>query len=91
MSTTTAVRANTATNEPRVGTVDLKLEVVTIPVSDVDRAQAFYQSLGWRLDADFSSERRPRGPVHAAGLPVLDSLRHAPDERCARIRPGLTA
>ena len=33
--------------------VDLKLEVVVIPVSDVDRAKAFYGSLGWRLDADF--------------------------------------
>ena len=34
-------------------TVDLKLEVVVIPVSDVDRAKRFYESLGWRLDADF--------------------------------------
>jgi catechol 2,3-dioxygenase-like lactoylglutathione lyase family enzyme len=34
--------------------VDLKLEVVVIPVSDVDRAKAFYQRLGWRLDADFA-------------------------------------
>ena len=33
--------------------VDMKLEVVTLPVSDVDRAKSFYQSLGWRLDADF--------------------------------------
>ncbi|WP_433379875.1 VOC family protein [Actinoplanes sp. CA-142083] len=32
---------------------DMKLEVVTLPVSDVDRAKSFYQSLGWRLDADF--------------------------------------
>jgi catechol 2,3-dioxygenase-like lactoylglutathione lyase family enzyme len=32
----------------------MKLEVVVIPVSDVDRAKAFYQSLGWRLDADFA-------------------------------------
>ena len=31
---------------------DMKLEVVTLPVSDVDRAKSFYQSLGWRLDAD---------------------------------------
>lgn len=37
---------------PAVGTIDMKLEVVTLPVSDVDRAKAFYQSLGWRLDAD---------------------------------------
>jgi catechol 2,3-dioxygenase-like lactoylglutathione lyase family enzyme len=34
--------------------VDTKLEVVVIPVSDVDRAKRFYGSLGWRLDADFS-------------------------------------
>jgi catechol 2,3-dioxygenase-like lactoylglutathione lyase family enzyme len=34
-------------------TVDLKLEAVVIPVSDVDRAKDFYVSLGWRLDADF--------------------------------------
>ena len=34
--------------------VDMKLEVVTLPVSDVDRAKDFYQSLGWRLDADFA-------------------------------------
>src|SRR6266581_4617195 len=33
---------------------DLKLEVVVLPVSDVDRAKAFYGGLGWRLDADFS-------------------------------------
>jgi catechol 2,3-dioxygenase-like lactoylglutathione lyase family enzyme len=33
----------------------MKLEVVVIPVSDVDRAQAFYASLGWRLDADFAA------------------------------------
>ena len=37
---------------PTPGTVDTKLEVVVIPVSDVDRAKAFYESLGWRLDAD---------------------------------------
>ena len=35
------------------GTVDMKLEVVVIPVSDVDRAKRFYGNLGWRLDADF--------------------------------------
>jgi predicted enzyme related to lactoylglutathione lyase len=35
--------------------VDLKLEVVVVPVSDVDRAKRFYGELGWRLDADFSN------------------------------------
>jgi catechol 2,3-dioxygenase-like lactoylglutathione lyase family enzyme len=38
---------------PSAGTVDMKLEVVVIPVSDVERAKKFYGSLGWRLDADF--------------------------------------
>ena len=33
--------------------VEMKLEVVVIPVSDVDRAKRFYEGLGWRLDADF--------------------------------------
>jgi catechol 2,3-dioxygenase-like lactoylglutathione lyase family enzyme len=35
-------------------TTDMKLEVVVIPVADADRAKAFYQRLGWRLDADFA-------------------------------------
>jgi catechol 2,3-dioxygenase-like lactoylglutathione lyase family enzyme len=34
--------------------MDMKLEVAVIPVSDVDRAKQFYESLGWRLDADFA-------------------------------------
>ena len=43
-----------ATQMPSAGMVDTKLEVVVIPVSDVDRAKRFYGSLGWRLDADFA-------------------------------------
>jgi catechol 2,3-dioxygenase-like lactoylglutathione lyase family enzyme len=35
--------------------VDMKLEVVVIPVSDIDRAKEFYSRLGWRLDADFAA------------------------------------
>src|SRR5919112_4165592 len=38
---------------PSAGTIDMKLEVVVIPVSDMDRAKRFYGNLGWRLDADF--------------------------------------
>jgi catechol 2,3-dioxygenase-like lactoylglutathione lyase family enzyme len=38
---------------PSAPTVDLKLEVVAIPVSDIDRAKAFYGGLGWTLDIDF--------------------------------------
>jgi catechol 2,3-dioxygenase-like lactoylglutathione lyase family enzyme len=38
---------------PAAATVDLKLEVVVIPVSDVDRSKRFYEGLGWRVDGDF--------------------------------------
>ena len=37
------------------GTVDMKIEVVVIPVSDVDRAKRFYGDLGWRLDIDYTA------------------------------------
>jgi catechol 2,3-dioxygenase-like lactoylglutathione lyase family enzyme len=50
----TAIRSKDATTDARAGKVDMKLEVITIPVSDVDRAKEFYGGLGWRLDADFS-------------------------------------
>jgi catechol 2,3-dioxygenase-like lactoylglutathione lyase family enzyme len=50
----TEVRAET-TATSGVGRADMKLEVVTVPVSDVDRAKRFYAGLGWRLDADFGS------------------------------------
>jgi predicted enzyme related to lactoylglutathione lyase len=43
-----------ATSAAGQETTDLKLEVVVIPVSDVDRAKDFYAGLGWRLDADFA-------------------------------------
>jgi catechol 2,3-dioxygenase-like lactoylglutathione lyase family enzyme len=55
---TTATPTKDATRKPSVGKVDLKLEVVTIPVSNVDRAKQFYESLGWRLDADFNQGGR---------------------------------
>jgi catechol 2,3-dioxygenase-like lactoylglutathione lyase family enzyme len=40
--------------QARTAAVDVKLEVVVIPVEDVDRAKRFYQGLGWRPDTDFS-------------------------------------
>ena len=51
----TAIRSKDATTDARVGKVDMKLEIVLIPVSDVDRAKEFYGRLGWRLDADFAA------------------------------------
>ena len=48
---------SSATVEPaKMRGVDMKLEIVVIPVSDVDRAKRFYGGLGWRLDADYASE-----------------------------------
>src|SRR6266850_1952726 len=42
-------------NAASVAKVDMKFEIVVIPVSDVDRAKEFYVKLGWRLDADFAA------------------------------------
>src|SRR5947209_15625530 len=39
----------------RARTLDMKLEIVVVPVSSVDRAKQFYGGLGWRLDADFAA------------------------------------
>ena len=51
MATSSAIK-----NEPVASgaKVDMKFEVIVIPVADVDRSKAFYSKLGWRLDADFS-------------------------------------
>src|ERR671912_1503307 len=53
MSTQTMHQQQPETRTP--ATVDLKLEVVAIPVADVDRAKRFYEGLGWRVDADFAN------------------------------------
>ncbi|MEO8127643.1 MAG: VOC family protein [Bryobacteraceae bacterium] len=45
---------NRTVNGASAATVDMKFEVIVIPVADVDRSKAFYTTLGWRLDADFS-------------------------------------
>jgi len=52
---TKAVRTNDPNSDAGVAKVDMKFEVVVIPVSDVDRAKEFYAKLGWRLDADYAS------------------------------------
>jgi catechol 2,3-dioxygenase-like lactoylglutathione lyase family enzyme len=48
-------QANDAASEASVAKVDMKFEIVVIPVSDVDRAKEFYARLGWRLDADYDN------------------------------------
>jgi|SRR5579862_5239928 len=51
----TQAHSETAAETPTARGVDMKLEIVVIPVSDVDRAKRFYGDLGWRLDADYAS------------------------------------
>jgi len=54
-NTTYEIQANDAASEASVAKVDMKFEIVVIPVSDVDRAKEFYARLGWRLDADYDN------------------------------------
>ena len=52
---TMKVRSNDANEIASVNNIDMKFEIVVIPVSDVDRAKEFYARLGWRLDADYDN------------------------------------
>jgi catechol 2,3-dioxygenase-like lactoylglutathione lyase family enzyme len=58
---TTEVSKQRPAEIPSAGIVDTKLEVIVLPVSDVDRAKRFYGSLGWRLDGDFAGGDGWRG------------------------------
>lgn len=61
----------------------MKLEVVIVPVSDVDRANTFYKALGWREDADFVTGARlpgrvtPAPAVHDSAADLAEALRRA--------------
>src|SRR4051794_17511785 len=59
--TSTELSDDTATETPRAETAPVRFEVTALPVADVDRAKAFYQSLGWRLDIDFNPTPDTRG------------------------------
>jgi catechol 2,3-dioxygenase-like lactoylglutathione lyase family enzyme len=52
---TTETPGKTATRAAGIARTDTKLEIVVIPVSDIDRAKEFYVRLGWRLDADYDN------------------------------------
>jgi len=52
---TTLERSETVIETPKVSALDMKFEIVVIPVSDVGRAKNFYAGLGWRLDADYEA------------------------------------
>jgi catechol 2,3-dioxygenase-like lactoylglutathione lyase family enzyme len=55
MANVTYETETNAASEAIVPTIDMKFEIVVIPVSNIDRAKAFYASLGWRLDADYDN------------------------------------
>ena len=59
--TATQLSPKTTTETTGATGIATKLEVVTLPVADVDRAKAFYQGLGWRLDIDFHPTPDSRG------------------------------
>jgi predicted enzyme related to lactoylglutathione lyase len=69
-----------ATVDGRVGQIDWKLEVITIPVSDLDRAKEFYGGLGWRLDADFrnGAERAIQLTPPGSGCSIHFTTKAAP-------------
>lgn len=54
-SATPEVQTSDAINEASAAKIDMKFEIVVLPVSDVDRAKKFYTTLGWRLDADYDN------------------------------------
>src|SRR5215212_6616098 len=57
----TQLNPETAMEASEVGTIPTKFEVTTLPVADVDRAKAFYEGIGWRLDIDFKPSPDTRG------------------------------
>ena len=85
----TQLRNETAVETRRAQRVDMKLEIVVIPVSDIDRAKRFYGDLGWRLDADFAAGddfRVIQFTPPGSGCSVIfgKNVTAAP----ARVRPG---
>ncbi len=56
MDASTEASSGGEAGTPPVNAGEVKLEVVVLPVSDVDRAKGFYEGLGWRLDADLTVE-----------------------------------
>ena len=82
----TQANRDTGTEASGSATVPLRLEVVTVPVSDVDRAKLFYQGLGWRLDADFAAGDDIR---ECSSLRPTHSARSTSARVSRRLSPGL--
>jgi hypothetical protein len=82
--TTTQERSEAAIQSRSVPHVDMKLEAVVIPVSDVDRAKRFYGNLGWRLDADFVVGDAFRGVQSRSDCSSLRAMQR--DDRACQLR-----
>src|SRR5258707_1881110 len=89
----TTIKEGTRTTASETATargVDMKFEIIVIPVSDVDRAKHFYGGLGWRLDADFAAGDDWRGiqftPPRSRGSGIFGKNPTPPAPRSA---PGL--
>jgi catechol 2,3-dioxygenase-like lactoylglutathione lyase family enzyme len=61
MNTTQPQGTTTAADTTGVAAIPMRFEATTLPVADVDRAKAFYERLGWRLDIDFKPTEHTRG------------------------------
>jgi catechol 2,3-dioxygenase-like lactoylglutathione lyase family enzyme len=70
--TSTQPAAQGGTDTPSAETIEMKLEVVVIPVSDVDRAKAFYEGLGWRFHIGTGITSAPPGSAQNVYLIVSD-------------------
>ena len=78
---TTQQSTETARETSAAATAPMKFEVTTLPVADVDRAKAFYEKLGWRLDIDLQAQPgHARGAVDPFRLAGVDPVRTAHDD-----------
>ena len=90
MTTSPQVTADMASEAYTPSAVAMRFEVTTLPVADVDRAKAFYQRLGWRLDIDFNPTPDSRGvqftpPGSAASIQFGSGRGPTPTERLQRL------
>ena len=87
MSTKPVLTKDTS-SDAKAGTVDMKFEIVVLPVSDVDHAKEFYAKLGWRLDADYAHEndfrviQRPAPAARSFSARTSPRLPPAPLRAC---------
>jgi catechol 2,3-dioxygenase-like lactoylglutathione lyase family enzyme len=76
---TTQSSSDAATGASSAAAIAMRFEVTALPVADVDRAKAFYQGLGWRLDIDFEPAPGTRGVQFTPpGSPASIQFGHGP-------------